>query len=103
MRLRSVLFVSLLSTLFAVASNARAQLTSVKVGHNGFSDESVFYLGREVGIFKKHGINLELIYIPGGSLSMQALINKSLDLLLAGGTPLVYAQLKGADLRMICG
>ena len=103
MRLRSILFVSLLSTLFAVASNARAQLTSVKVGHNGFSDESVFYLGREVGIFKKHGIDLELIYIPGGSLSMQALIGKSLDLLLAGGTPLVYAQLKGADLRMIGG
>jgi len=34
---------------------------------------------------------------------MQALIGKSLDLLLAGGTPLVYAQLKGADLRMIGG
>ena len=34
---------------------------------------------------------------------MQALIGKSLDLLLAGGTQLVYAQLKGADLRMIGG
>lgn len=103
MRLRSILFTSLLSWLLIFARNAPAQLTSVKVGHNGFSDEGVFYLGREVGIFKKHGIELELIYIPGGSLSMQALIGKSLDLLLAGGTPLVYAQLKGADLRMIGG
>jgi NitT/TauT family transport system substrate-binding protein len=103
MRLRLILFVSSLLSLFIVATSASAQLTSVKVGHNGFSDESVFYLGREVGIFKKQGIDLELIYIPGGSLSMQALIGKSLDLLLAGGTPLVYAQLKGADLRMIGG
>jgi len=103
MRTRFILFVSPLLTLLIIESSALAQLTSVKVGHNGFSDESVFYLGREVGIFKKHGIELELIYIPGGSLSMQALIGKSLDLLLAGGTPLVYAQLKGADLRMIGG
>jgi len=44
-----------------------------------------------------------LIYIPGGSVAMQALLGKSLDLTLAGGTQLVYAQLKGADLRMIGG
>jgi NitT/TauT family transport system substrate-binding protein len=103
MLLRSILFVALFLSLLIVARNVSAQLTLVRVGHNGFSDESVFYLGREVGIFKKQGIDLELIYIPGGSLSMQALIGKSLDLLLAGGTPLVYAQLKGADLRMIGG
>lgn len=103
MRLRSLSFLSFLVPLIIIANSAPAQLTAVKVGHNGFSDETVFYLAREVGIFKKHGIDLELIYIPGGSLSMQALIGKSLDLLLAGGTPLVYAQLKGADLRMIGG
>ena len=103
MKLRSILWLWFFLLLISIASNAPAQLTSVKVGHNGFSDESVFYLAREAGIFKKHGIDLELIYIPGGSLSMQALIGKSLDLLLAGGTPLVYAQLKGADLRMIGG
>jgi NitT/TauT family transport system substrate-binding protein len=103
MRLRRIWLLSFLLPLLIVASSATAQMTAVKVGHNGFSDEAVFYLGREVGIFKKHGIDLELIYIPGGSLSMQALIGKSLDLLLAGGTPLVYAQLKGAELRMIGG
>ena len=95
MRLRFILFLSFLVAQLSVSSSVLAQLISVKVGHNGFSDETVFYLAREVGIFKKHGIELELIYIPGGSLSMQALIGKSLDLLLAGGTPLVYAQLKG--------
>jgi NitT/TauT family transport system substrate-binding protein len=103
MRLRFISLLSSLLPLVIIASSSPAQLTSVKIGHNGFSDEAVFYLAREVGIFKKHGIDLELIYIPGGSLSMQALIGKSLDLLLAGGTPLVYAQLKGADLRMIGG
>ena len=62
-----------------------------------------FISAQNVGIFKKHGIHLELIYIPGGSLSVQALIGDSLDMLLAGGTPLVYAVLKGADLKYIAG
>ena len=103
MQLRSILFLLFLVLQLSVASNAPAQLTSVKVGHNAFTDETVFYLGRDVGIFKKHGIHIELIYIPGGSLSVQALIGNSLDMLLAGGTPLVYAVLKGADLKFIAG
>jgi ABC-type nitrate/sulfonate/bicarbonate transport system substrate-binding protein len=91
------------AVLFLATSHAAAQLTPVKIGHNAFTDETVFYLGRDVGIFKKHGIHLEPIYIPGGSLSVQALIGNSLDMLLAGGTPLVYAVLKGADLKYIAG
>lgn len=91
------------AVLFLATNHAAAQLTPVKIGHNAFTDETVFYLGRDVGIFKKHGIHLELIYIPGGSLSVQALIGNSLDMLLAGGTPLVYAVLKGADLKYIAG
>ena len=93
------LFVAFLT----ITNRAPAQLTSIKIGHNGFTDETVFYLGRDAGIFKKYGIHLELIYIPGGSLSVQALIGNSLDMLLAGGTPLVYAVLKGADLKFIAG
>src|SRR5262245_18831592 len=102
---RHLLFSIVLSCIVLAfsGSDAAAQLTSVKIGHSAFADESVLYLGREVGLFKEHGIDLELIYIPGGSVAMQALLGKSLDLLLAGGTQLVHAHLKGADLRMIAG
>ena len=103
MRHCRVTILIVLIALLATTDYAAGQLTSVKIGHNAFTDETVFYLGRDVGIFKKHGIHLELIYIPGGSLSVQALIGNSLDMLLAGGTPLVYAVLKGADLKFIAG
>jgi ABC-type nitrate/sulfonate/bicarbonate transport system substrate-binding protein len=99
---RFILIVLVSIVVLISASLAAAQLTSVKVGHSAFADESVLYLARDIGIFKKHGIHIELIYIPG-SVAMQALLGKSLDLSLAGGTQLVYAQLKGADLRMIGG
>jgi len=100
---KRILTIVFFAVLFLATNHASAQLTPVKIGHNAFTDETVFYLGRDVGIFKKHGIHLELIYIPGGSLSVQALIGNSLDMLLAGGTPLVYAVLKGADLKYIAG
>src|SRR5215471_4282609 len=103
MRSRILTLVFFMTALVLATNNASGQLTSVKIGHNAFTDETVFYLGRDVGIFKKHGIHLELIYIPGGSLSVQALLGNSLDMLLAGGTPLVYAVLKGADLKFIAG
>ncbi len=99
---RSLCLLFLMLVMLGAAPVA-AQLTPVKVGHNSFTDESVLYLGRDAGLFKKHGIDLELIFIPGGSLSMQALIGKSLDLLLSGGTPFVYAVLNGADLKIIAG
>ena len=100
---KRILTIIFFAVLFLATNHASAQLTPVKIGHNAFTDETIFYLGRDVGIFKKHGIHLELIYIPGGSLSVQALIGNSLDMLLAGGTPLVYAVLKGADLKYIAG
>jgi NitT/TauT family transport system substrate-binding protein len=103
MQKRHLTILVVVTAVLIQTSCALAQLTSVKVGHNAFTDETVFYLGRDAGIFKKHGIHLELIYIPGGSLSVQALIGNSLDMLLAGGTPLVYAVLKGADLKYIAG
>src|SRR5215467_5061825 len=102
-RLGSFLIVLTFIVFIESVSLALGQLASVKVGHSSFADESVLYLARDIGIFKKHGIHIELIYIPGGSVAMQALLGKSLDLSLAGGTQLVYAQLKGADLRMIGG
>src|SRR5215475_8614921 len=102
-RLGSFLIVLTCIVLVGSVSLAVGQLTSVKVGHSSFSDESVLYLARDIGIFKKQGIHIELIYIPGGSVAMQALLGKSLELTLAGGTQLVYAHLKGAELRMVGG
>jgi len=84
-------------------AGARAQTTTVRVAFNGFGGIAPVYLGQDAGIFKKHGLNLELIFIPGGSLSLQALIGKSLDVLMTGGPPVVNAYLQGAKIKIIGG
>ena len=82
---------------------AEAQTTNVRIAFNGFGGVAPLYLGDDVGIFKKQGLTLELVFIPGGSLSLQALIGKSLDLLMTGGPPVVNAYLQGAKIKIIAG
>ena len=80
-----------------------AQTTNVRLAFNGFGGVVPLYMGDDVGVFKKQGLNLELVFIPGGSVSLQALIGKSLDLLLTGGPPVVNAHLQGAKIKIIGG
>jgi NitT/TauT family transport system substrate-binding protein len=80
-----------------------AQTTNVRIAFNGFGGVAPLYLGQDAGIFKKHNLALEMIFIPGGSLSLQALIGKSLDLLMTGGPPVVNAVLQGAKIKIIGG
>jgi NitT/TauT family transport system substrate-binding protein len=87
----------------AGAPSAAGQVTTLHVGFNGFYGAAPLYVAQEAGIFRKHGFALEMVFIAGGSLSTQALIGKSLDLLQTGGPPFLNAYLRGARLKIIGG
>ena len=102
MNLKRSLALGLLVTAIFGAT-AFAQTTNVRIAFNGFGGVAPLYLGQDAGIFKKQNLALEMIFIPGGSLSLQALIGKSLDLLMTGGPPVVNAYLQGAKIKIIGG
>ncbi|HMA81085.1 MAG TPA: ABC transporter substrate-binding protein [Candidatus Binatia bacterium] len=85
------------------AQPAAAQTTTLHIGFNGFYGAAPLYVAQDAGIFRKHGFTLEMVFIAGGSLSTQALIGKSLDLLQTGGPPFLNAYLRGARLKIIGG
>jgi NitT/TauT family transport system substrate-binding protein len=85
------------------AQPTAAQSTTLHVGFNGFYGAAPLYVAQDAGIFRKHGFTLEMIFIAGGSLSTQALIGKSLELLMTGGPPFLNAYLRGARLKIIGG
>jgi NitT/TauT family transport system substrate-binding protein len=85
------------------AQPAAAQSTTLHVGFNGFYGAAPLYVAQDAGIFRKHGFTLEMIFIAGGSLSTQALVGKSLDLLMTGGPPFLNAYVRGARLKIIGG
>jgi ABC-type nitrate/sulfonate/bicarbonate transport system substrate-binding protein len=99
-----------LKTLIALvgllhAAVAYAQITPIRVGTNaGASTEAVLFgVAKDAGILKQNQMDVEVVYIAGGTLAMQALVGKSLDLLCTGGTPFIHAYLEGAQARIIAG
>lgn len=82
---------------------ARADdLVKVAIGQRGNWDTAVPHLGEKAGIFKKHGIALELLYTSGGGETQQAVLSGSVDVGLAAGTMGVLSAFsKGAPVRII--
>ena len=96
------------AALFAVAMTlavplARAQDTlKLAVGQRGNWDTSVAEVGQRLGIFKKHGLNLEILYTQGGGETQQAVISGSVDVGVAAGVMGVLGAFsKGAPVRVI--
>jgi NitT/TauT family transport system substrate-binding protein len=99
--IRYAIFVILIGWISA--EPAAVQTTTLHIGFNGFYGAAPLYVAQDAGIFRKHGFALELVFIPGGSLSTQALIGKSLELLQTGGPPFLNAYLRGARIKIIGG
>ena len=81
---------------------ADAETLKLAVGQRGNWDTSVAELGQEAGIFKKHGLELEILYTSGGGETQQAVLSRSVDVGVAAGTlGVLGAASKGAPVRII--
>jgi NitT/TauT family transport system substrate-binding protein len=87
----------------ALAGTASAQDTlKLAIGQRGNWDTSISELGQRAGIFKKHGLQLEIVYTQGGGETQQAVISGSVDIGVAAGVMGVLgAYSKGAPVRVI--
>jgi NitT/TauT family transport system substrate-binding protein len=92
-----------LAALIGMAHAAAAEDTlKLAVGQRGNWDTSVSEIGQRAGIFKKHGLNLEIVYTNGSGETQQAVISGSVDLGIAGGIMgALSAYSKGAPVRII--
>src|SRR4051812_20866689 len=91
------------AALVGTAHAAVAEDTiKLAVGQRGNWDTSVSEIGQRAGIFKKHGLNLEMVYTNGSGETQQAVISGSVDLGIAGGIMgALSAFSKGAPVRII--
>jgi NitT/TauT family transport system substrate-binding protein len=86
-----------------LASTAHAEdALKLTVGQRGNWASSVSEIGQRAGIFKKHGLVLELLYTQGSGETQQAVIAGSVDIGIATGTMgAMSAFAKGAPVRII--
>ena len=98
--------VTLLAALVLAAGTAQPALTQdvlkVAIPQRGAWDSGVAELGQRAGIFRKHGLTLEVLFTQGGPESIQAVIGGSIDIATAVGTSAALGTFaKGAPLRLI--
>src|SRR5262247_3047503 len=82
---------------------ARAQETlKLAIGQRGLWDTGITEIGYRGGIFKKHGLALELLYTQGAGETQQAVIAGSVDIGVGVGIMgVLSAFAKGAPVRII--
>jgi NitT/TauT family transport system substrate-binding protein len=89
------------ATAFPAAGQSEDML-KLAVGAPNNWDSGVPEIGQRAGIFKKHGLNLELLYTSGGGETLQAVISGGVDLGIGAGTGGVLgAFAKGAPVRIL--
>jgi NitT/TauT family transport system substrate-binding protein len=71
------------------------------LGQRGNWDTAIPELGQQAGIFKKHGLSLDILWTQGAGESQQAVLASSVDIALAGTLAAFGAYQKGAPLRII--
>ena len=91
------------TALLAAASPASAQdKLKLTIGQRGNWDTAIAQLGTKAGIFKKHNLELELLYTSGSGETLQPVIAGSADLGLAVGSQgAMSAYAKGAPVRIV--
>jgi NitT/TauT family transport system substrate-binding protein len=89
--------------LAAMAATTQAEDTlKIAAGQRGNWDTTVAEVGQQAGIFKKHGLKLEILWTQGAGETQQAVISGSVDIGVAPGVMgVLSAYSKGAPVRVI--
>ena len=76
-------------------------LEKMRLGYSGTGlNNYVLEMGRRAGLFRKNGLDLEIVYVNSGSLLNQALIAGTFDISFSQGSEAMMAKLRGADMRI---
>ena len=104
MRIQSLLF--LLSTfLLAIAARsvkAEDRINFAYISPNAGSS-SVLWIAKDAGIFKRHNLDVNVIYIEGTPKALMSLFAGELQVVAGTGPAVASARVRGADAVMIMG
>ena len=100
---QTVGLVILIATMTGINAATVWGLDKVRIGMGAFSPtNSAIWVAEERGFFKKHGLEVEAIFIGGGAArGVNALLAGDIQFATAGGGAVITSVLKGADVVMV--
>jgi NitT/TauT family transport system substrate-binding protein len=100
-KLSASFFISL-SLLLLLIPRALAQTKKLNLAYSATSPyQAPLIIAKEAGFLKKNGLDVSLIFTPGGSLGFQAMMGGDVAMVLADGSAAVAGNLAGADIVII--
>jgi NitT/TauT family transport system substrate-binding protein len=104
MRHRFLLPLSLLIICHLAIRSHAAELPLVRIAHGAFSEKiAVLWIGAEQGLFRKHGVNVEVINIRSGPQTMAALASGDIQVAYTIPGSVVSAAAGGMDVAFFAG
>jgi NitT/TauT family transport system substrate-binding protein len=92
------------SLLIVAAPLCAAELPLVRIAHGAFSEKVVaLWLGAEQGLFRKHGVNIEVINIRNGPQTMAAVVSGDIQVAYTIPGTVVSAAASGLDVAFFAG
>src|SRR6185295_13297676 len=94
-----------LSTSLHIALPIHAQeAEKLVIGHSNLrNDIAALWVPKELGLFRKYGVEATIVLITGGARMTQAMLSGSVPMAFTGATPVVTAVGGGADSVVILG
>jgi NitT/TauT family transport system substrate-binding protein len=93
------------SSISTAAENPAAQpLRKIAIAYSGISpSQAPAWIAYEQGLFKKFGLDVQLIFIEAGSRTVQTLISGDVAAAQVAGTSVIQSNLQGSGVVMIAG
>jgi NitT/TauT family transport system substrate-binding protein len=103
MQLKLLIHLTIVTT--ALFFNAKISLAeSLKVPYVSISGfQAPLWLGEKAGAFRKNQLEVQLIYMPGGSLIVQTLLSGEVGIASLAPPSAISAWTKGAELVLVAG
>ena len=85
-------------------SSAQAKLERMNIGYSAQAGAfAPIWITHDAGFFKKNGLDVNLLFIPGGPTAAAGMIAGELQAVAMAGPAVVSSNLAGTDLVMIAG
>ncbi|HEX9446199.1 MAG TPA: ABC transporter substrate-binding protein [Candidatus Binatia bacterium] len=95
----SIFFAAL---VLALGAARPAPAERIRIAYSAISGVQLpLWAAEDRGLFKRQGLDVDFLYIGGGSVVVQAMLGGEVQLARASAPGIVQASLKGADLVMI--
>ena len=93
-------FISFCCLIGNTTTVAHAQ--KLRVAYTAFAGTfTILWLGHDAGLYRKHGADMELLFIGSSTTAVQALLGGDVDIVYSAAGAVVDANLSGADLVMV--